>query len=142
MATEQSEGVDPWPLVVACLRFTDLLPEVDPLSGAVRRDVRVAGFSPADLAALEHALRVAQAWSGRALAVCAGPPAADAALREVAALGVQVLRVDRHGSDPHAGRAHSGGTHSGAVPGRLPSRGLAEPLGSSHDYLHDLVSDE
>lgn len=116
------------PLVVACLRFTDLRPEVDPLSGAVLRDARGAGFSAGDQAALEHALRVAQAWSGRVLVVCAGPPAADAALREVAALGSPRLPVEVR-------RVQAPGGGTGAHPG-------ADPLGSAHDYLHDLVADE
>src|SRR5437773_4646519 len=42
--------------VVACLRWTDLRPEVDPLEGTVRRDVASAGFATAEQAALEHAL--------------------------------------------------------------------------------------
>jgi electron transfer flavoprotein beta subunit len=81
------------PLVVACLRIGDLRPGVDPLDGSVTRDRLGVGLSPADGAALEHALRVAGAWSGRVVAVCAGPASADPVLREVAALGVAVVRV-------------------------------------------------
>jgi len=44
-------------------------------------------------AALETALRVADAWGGRVLAVTAGPVAADATLREALAVGASVLRV-------------------------------------------------
>jgi electron transfer flavoprotein beta subunit len=78
---------------VACLRIGDLRPSVDPLDGSVTRDRLGVGLSPADAAALEHALRVAGAWSGRVVAVCAGPASTEPVLREVAALGVGVVRV-------------------------------------------------
>ena len=83
----------PGPLVVACLRLGDLRPRVDPLDGTVRRDRLGVGLSPADAAALEHALRVAEAWSGRVVAVCVGPASVDPVLADVAALGVAVVRV-------------------------------------------------
>jgi electron transfer flavoprotein beta subunit len=81
------------PLIVALLRHTDLRPEVDRLSGHVSRDDRSAGANAAECAALETALRVADAWGGRVLAVTAGPVAADATLREALAVGASVLRV-------------------------------------------------
>jgi electron transfer flavoprotein beta subunit len=81
------------PLVVACLRITDLRTEVDPLSGVVRRDPKGAALSAADSAALEHAVRIASLWSGHVLAICVGPSSVDPVLREVAALGVETLRV-------------------------------------------------
>ena len=81
------------PLVVACLRIGDLRPDVDPLDGTVARDRLGVGLSPADAAALEHALRLAEAWSGRVVAVCAGPASVEPVLRDVAALGVDVVRV-------------------------------------------------
>lgn len=81
------------PLVVACLRHVDQRPDVDPLTGDVGRTPRTATASAADLAALEYALRAADAWSGRVLAVSAGPPAADETLRLAASLGADVVRV-------------------------------------------------
>jgi len=81
------------PLVVACLRITDLRPEVDPLSGTVRGDRWGVGLSAADGAALEHALRICEAWSGRLMAVAVGPVSVEPVLRQVAALGASVLRV-------------------------------------------------
>jgi electron transfer flavoprotein beta subunit len=81
------------PLVVACLRITDLRPEVDPLTGVVTRDPWGIGLSPADAAALEHALRIADAWSGRVLALSVGPSTTDPVLRDVSALGASVRRV-------------------------------------------------
>jgi electron transfer flavoprotein beta subunit len=82
------------PLVVACLRHSDPRPEVDPLTGAVRRSGHGAGPAPAELAALELALRLAGTWHGQALAIVAGPPAADETLRDALAAGAAVLRVD------------------------------------------------
>lgn len=80
-------------LVVACLRVVDLAPTVDALTGEIRRSWCGVRASAADLAALEHALRIAEAWSARVLAVAMGPPAIDAALREARAVGTEVLRI-------------------------------------------------
>ena len=112
----------PAPLIVACLRLTDPRPDVDPITGGISRDPRAALLSANDAAALEHALRLAAAWQGQVLGVTAGGPAADAALREVAALGVRTLRV--------------------AWP---PAGGHPDPqqvLGGAQDYLADLIDDE
>ena len=81
------------PLVVACLRIGDLRPAVDPLDGSGTRDRWGVGLPPADAAALEHALRVSAAWGGRVVGVCVGPRSVEPVLREVAALGVAVVRV-------------------------------------------------
>jgi electron transfer flavoprotein beta subunit len=96
------------PLVVVCLRITDLRPEVEPLSGAITRDPWSTGLSAADAAALEHALRVAEAWSGRVVAVAVGPPAVEAALRDVAALGAQVVRIPSPGGESDADSTAAG----------------------------------
>jgi electron transfer flavoprotein beta subunit len=109
-------------LIVACLRLTDPRPDVDPITGGTSRDPRAVLLSANDAAALEHALRLAAAWQGQVLAVTAGGPAADATLREVAALGVRTLRV----SWPPAG-GHSDPQHV---------------LGGTQDYLADLIDDE
>ncbi len=81
------------PLVVACLRVTDLRPEVDLLTGSVRRDRLGVGLSAPDASALEHALRIAEAWSGHVLAVAAGPRSVETVLRDAVALGASVLRI-------------------------------------------------
>lgn len=86
-------GEDAGPLVVVCLRITDLRPEVDPLTGAVTQDAWGIGLSAPDGAALEHGLRICQAWSGRLLAVTFGPVSTEPALRQVASLGASVLRI-------------------------------------------------
>ena len=89
----------PGPLLAVCLRITDLRPEVDPLTGVVTRDRLGVALAAADGAALEHALRLADAWSGRVVAVAAGPPSIEPVLREVAALGVAVVRLPEAGED-------------------------------------------
>jgi electron transfer flavoprotein beta subunit len=81
-------------LVAVLLRATDLRAQVDPLTGAVVRDPRLAALSAADQAALEHALVLAEAWGARVLALSAGGPEADGPLREALALGAEVRRVD------------------------------------------------
>ena len=56
---------------------------------------RAAGASDADQAALEWALRAAEAWGAEVLAVTAGPPAAEAVLRHALAAGAaRAVRVD------------------------------------------------
>ncbi len=81
------------PLVVACLRICDLTTVVDPLSGTVNSSPFGIGLPPADSAALEHALRLAEALSGRVLAVACGPPSIDPVLRSAIALGAEALRI-------------------------------------------------
>lgn len=81
------------PLIVACLRIIDLRPTVDPLDGSVTRDPLGVALSRADAAALEHALRLADVWGGRVVAVSVGPDSIEAVLRDVAALGVDVVRI-------------------------------------------------
>ena len=81
-------------LIAVLLRATDLRAQVDPLTGVVTHDARLAALSPADQAALEHALVLAEAWGARVLALSAGGPEADGPLREVIALGPEVRRVD------------------------------------------------
>jgi electron transfer flavoprotein beta subunit len=97
-----NDAGDPGPLVVACLRITDLRATVNPLDGSISRDPLGVGLSPADAAALEHALRMAESWDGRVVAVAVGPESIDPILRDVAALGVTVVRVPaEHESDGH-----------------------------------------
>jgi electron transfer flavoprotein beta subunit len=79
--------------VVACLRITDLRTTVDPLTGAASRDRWGIGLSSADAAALEHAFRTAEAWSGRVLALAVGPATIEPVLRDAMALGASVVRI-------------------------------------------------
>ena len=81
-------------LVAACVKLVDVRPVVDPLTGGVDAG-REVGWSAADRAAVEVALRLAESWSGRVALVTVGPPEADAPLVELAAVGVdEVLRID------------------------------------------------
>jgi electron transfer flavoprotein beta subunit len=87
----------PSPLIAACLRVADLRPEVDPLSGEISHDGLAGGLGASDAAALEHALRIAEAWSARVVVVSVGAAAVDAVLREATALGTDVVRVPDDG---------------------------------------------
>ncbi|HEX4245345.1 MAG TPA: mycofactocin-associated electron transfer flavoprotein beta subunit, partial [Acidimicrobiales bacterium] len=104
-------------LVVACVRYADLRPDVDALTGAITRDAHRAGLSAADEAAVERALRIAESWSAPVLVVAAGPPAADDTLRGAMALGCDVLRVPWPAGD-------------------------GAGLGSAQGFLNDLGGDE
>jgi electron transfer flavoprotein beta subunit len=81
-------------VVAVALKCVDLRPEVEPLAGTVRHDGRSSGYSPADAAALEWALRLGEAWQLPVTAITAGPPGAEVVLRDAAAFGVaQLVRV-------------------------------------------------
>lgn len=85
-------------VIAAALSWSWHSATVDPLTGEVGVDRRDIGPSQADLAALEHALRLAEYWSCRAVAVTAGPPAADEQLRAARAAGAsEVIRVELAG---------------------------------------------
>src|SRR4051795_12737355 len=89
------------------LKWVDLHPEVDPLSGAVHDDGHSTGCSEADRAALEWALVLAARWSGDVTAVTVGPAGADALLR--GALALRVTRAVRgDGSSDQASESVAG----------------------------------
>ena len=81
--------------VAVCVKWVDLRPEVDPLTGVVRHDARTTGLSDADQAAIEWALRAGEAWGEPVVAVTAGPDAADAALRDAPHLVMSELAQQR-----------------------------------------------
>lgn len=82
-------------LVAVAQKWVDHRPEVDPLTGAVATDPRTSGPSPADQAALEWALRAADAWGAEVLAVTAAPAVADIMLRQALAAGAtRAVRVE------------------------------------------------
>ncbi len=87
--------------IAVCVKWVDLRPEVDALTGAVHTDRRSSGWSPADLAAVETALRWAEEVPGSEVsAVCVGPIAAEPGLRELHAVGVaEVVLVQHHDPD-------------------------------------------
>ncbi|MGH9169651.1 MAG: mycofactocin-associated electron transfer flavoprotein beta subunit [Acidimicrobiales bacterium] len=80
---------------VVCLKSVALRSSVDPLSGAVTADPRSVGASPADLAALEWALRCSDAWGVEVVALSAGGSATGTVLRDALASGASsACRVD------------------------------------------------
>lgn len=108
-------------MIVACLKWVDRRPEVDPVTGAVRTDARTSGLSASDASALEWALRAASAWGDEVVAVSAGTETAEAVLRE--ALGAGASRAVRVALDP--------GSASGAV-----ADALARAIGALGARVH------
>ena len=85
-------------VIVAALSWSWRSVTVDPLTGEVGADPRGNGPSQADLAALEHALRLAGPWAAKVVAVTVGPPAADAQLHDALAAGAaEAFRVELAG---------------------------------------------
>jgi electron transfer flavoprotein beta subunit len=77
--------------IAVALKCVDLRPDVDPLAGTLSHDGRAMGFSLADAAALECALRLGEAWRLPVTAITAGVSGSQAALRDAAAFGPQRL---------------------------------------------------
>ena len=136
------------PRIGAALKWQPLRPEVDHLTGTVTLDERFMGASDADLAALEWALRLGEAWEGEVAAACAGPAGADEMLREALAAGAaRAVRCELSGSASSAAAAaalaqafegfdvivcgdHSRDRGSGSVPALLAAElGAAQALG-------------
>jgi electron transfer flavoprotein beta subunit len=83
------------PVIVAALSWSWRESEVDPLTGTVRANLRDRGPNVSELAALEHALRLAERWDALVVAACVAPAAADEMLRDALAVGAaQALRVE------------------------------------------------
>lgn len=90
-------------LVAVCLKWVDLRPEVDPLTGEATADKRFFGASPADQAALEVALALRGDACDTVMALTAGRSGADAVLRNALAAGAdRVMRVDIDRKSPSA----------------------------------------
>src|ERR1035441_2206887 len=88
-------------VIVAALSWSWLDAEVDPLTGAVSADPHDRGAGRPDLAALEHALRLAERWQARVVAATVGPGEADAMLRDALAAGAaEALRVEAASRTP------------------------------------------
>jgi electron transfer flavoprotein beta subunit len=82
-------------VIIAALGWSWRETDVDPLTGEVSADRRDRGPNSSELAALEHALRLAGPWDARVVAVTVGPAEADAMLRDALAAGAaQALRVE------------------------------------------------
>ncbi|MEY8042199.1 hypothetical protein AB8O55_22530, partial [Saccharopolyspora cebuensis] len=83
-------------LIVVALSWSWRRVAVDPLTGTATADERDRGSGPAEEAALEHGLRLAERCGGRVLAVSVGPPGAAGPLRAALAAGAdEALRVHR-----------------------------------------------
>lgn len=81
--------------VGVALKWVDHRPTVDPLTGAVGTDARSSGPSEADLAALEWALRMGQAWAAEVVAATVGPAPAAAVLEVALSAGAdRAVRVE------------------------------------------------
>jgi electron transfer flavoprotein beta subunit len=86
--------------VLVAMKWVPLRVEIDPLTGAQHVDDRFSGASPADLAALEWALRLGETRSQPVVAVTVGPAAADAMLRDAIAVGAtRAVRVGDRGGE-------------------------------------------
>lgn len=82
MAPTETSGV-----IAVALKWVDLRPEIDPITGAVHDDERAFGCSEADRAALEWALRAGERWQMDVVAVTAGPRPSETAVRNAIAAG-------------------------------------------------------
>jgi electron transfer flavoprotein beta subunit len=123
-------------LVAACVKWVDLRPEVDRVHGTVTPSGHGGGFSAADRSAVEVALRLGEAWDARTVVVCAGPPAADAGLRDLLAAGAdRAVRVDLPGAD-----AADVGAQTGEGAAALLAPVLSE-LGASVVVCGDVSAD-
>ena len=90
-------------IIGVALKWVDLRPEVDPLTGVVSDDGRSHGCSASDHAALEWALRMAAVWDAEVVVATVGPSAADALLRGALAHGAtRAVRVAPSGDSEHA----------------------------------------
>jgi electron transfer flavoprotein beta subunit len=94
--------------VAVALKYVDLRPEVDPLTGTVRHDRRSLGLSLADAAALEWALRLGEAWELPVTAITAGPAWAQRVLLDAATFGAaRLVRVPAEAGAPSEAVAHA-----------------------------------
>ena len=83
------------PVIVAALSWSWRETEVDPLTGAVKANLRDRGPNGSELAALEYALRLGEKWDAQVVAATVAPVEADEMLRDALAVGAaQALRVE------------------------------------------------
>jgi len=121
------------PVIVAALGWSWRETEVDPLTGALRANRRDRGPSRAELAALEHALRLAERWSARVVAASVAPAQADEMLRDALAVGAaHALRVEPPSSA-------AGPRPAGLVGGEQVSAAALAAALRQHHGVPDLV---
>jgi electron transfer flavoprotein beta subunit len=121
-------------LIAACVKWTDLRPDIDPVHATVTSSGRNDGFSAADLAAVEVALQLADAWDGEVVAVTAAPPSATAGLCDLLAAGVhRAVRVD-------LGDGHPGEDAAAVLAPVLSAADLGADIVVCGDYSADIGS--
>ena len=59
--------------IAVCVKWVDLHPEIDPLTGVVTTEPRRSGFSDSDQAALEVGLRLAEGRGGSVVLISVAP---------------------------------------------------------------------
>ncbi|MEZ5239830.1 MAG: mycofactocin-associated electron transfer flavoprotein beta subunit [Microthrixaceae bacterium] len=107
--------------VVACVKWVDLRPETDPSTGLPEPSRHSWGFSEADRAAVEVALRLGAEEDLEVVVVCAGPLDARPGLAELAASGASRAVLLEHG--PETGPGTSGVVLAGLLgPRKLNAR--------------------
>jgi electron transfer flavoprotein beta subunit len=117
-------------VIAACLKWVDRCPQVDSLTGAVHTEARTSGASDADLAALEWALRLGEAWRSEVLVLTAGPAASESMLRDAVAAGAaRAVRVDADVDLPSASVARALAEALSA--GSRSDDGNVDPAGAS-----------
>lgn len=79
--------------VAVAMKWVDLRPEIDRLTGVVRPGHTSCGFSASDRAALEVGLRISEEWSDGSVVVAVAGAEPDArAMAELGAVGVNEVR--------------------------------------------------
>lgn len=82
-------------MIVACIKWTQLRVDIDPVHATVSPTNHGAGISAADASAIEVALRLGETLGQQVTVLTVGPAAADAALRDALASGAdRVIRID------------------------------------------------
>jgi len=96
MTSDDFTTDDPTPTRIGvAIKYVPLRVEVNPLTGTVSTDDRVAGASPADEAALEYALRLAESWGWDVMCASVGDRRCETVLRDALARGASsAARVD------------------------------------------------
>jgi electron transfer flavoprotein beta subunit len=121
------------PVIVAALSWSWRETEVDPLTGALRANRRDRGPGRAELAALEHALRLAEWWRAPVVAASVAPAEADEMLRDALAVGAaHALRVA-------AASSAAGPRPAGLVGGEQESAAALAAALRQHYGVPDLV---
>jgi electron transfer flavoprotein beta subunit len=111
------------PQIVVALSWSWQRVRVDPLSGNLDADARDRGSNAAELAALEHGLRLAEELNGRVLALTVGPAAAEDILRTALASGAhEAIRVHRDDHLEPGSLAHNGADTARAIASALRQR--------------------